>query len=149
MDNKKLITIISLGIVVFLGLSLWLVLGSKENLLLTLTYIPLGESNRQPSGEQFSSSQSAIFKIHLISTNLAEGALMQILQPRYLTFSDPSQFVKKVETLSIIAPPTGTVRQEQILLPISADSSIDRIRIERYSGSAILIDASIFRMGHP
>ena len=31
MDNKKLITIISLGIVVFLGLSLWLVFGSKEN----------------------------------------------------------------------------------------------------------------------
>jgi len=31
MDNKKLITIISLGIVVFLGLSLWLVFSSREN----------------------------------------------------------------------------------------------------------------------
>ena len=47
-------------------------------------------------------------------------------------------------------PPTsGGARQEQLLLPISIDPGIDRIRIERYSGSAILIDATIFRMGAP
>ena len=44
-------------------------------------------------------------------------------------------------------PPTGQPRTEQIVIPLSANSNIDRIRIERYSGTAILIDASLFRMG--
>ena len=41
----------------------------------------------------------------------------------------------------------GQIAQEQIFIPLSTDPNIDRIRIERYSGSGLLIDASLYRLG--
>jgi hypothetical protein len=39
------------------------------------------------------------------------------------------------------------LREEQILIPLSSFPGANRIRIERESGSAILIDTSIIRLG--
>ena len=123
-------------------------LGPNENLLLNLTYYPLGTSNNSPSGGNFTSNESAIFRIHLMKTGYVEAVLQSILQPRHLYYANEEEFPQTVKTLNVLAPPTGVVRQEQMIVPISIDSGIDRIRIERYSGSAILIDATIMRMGY-
>ena len=125
------------------------ILGKDENLLLNLTYIPLGEGNQASDSTLMSRSEEAIFKIHLIKTGQNVDTLQQIFQPRFMTYTVTDQFPQVVQTLSVLSPPTGQIKQDQVLIPISIDSSIDRIRIERYSGSAILIDASIFRMGNP
>lgn len=123
-------------------------LGPNEDLLLNLTYFPLGPANHRPDNQLYSAAEEAVFKIHLINTGMTEANLRHIFQPRYLTFADTEEYPKTVDTLSILAQPTGSIRQEQILVPISTDSGIDRIRIERYSGSAILIDIAIYRMGY-
>lgn len=117
-----------------------------ENLLLTVTFLPFGENNRKPGGETFTPSEQAFFRVHLMSTGFTEESLQQVYQPRHMTFSDEERFPKVVHTLSILAQPTGRVQQEQLLLPLSISPSIDRIRIERYSGSGVLLEATLHRM---
>lgn len=123
-------------------------LGPNENLILHLTYLPLGEMHKRPDGEKFTASESAVLKVHLIRNGQIEAALREVLQPRHIAYSDTDGYPQIVQSLAVLAPPTGSVHQDQIVVPISIDSSIDRIRIERVSGSAILIDAAIYRMGY-
>lgn len=122
-------------------------LETGENLLLSLTYIPLGPENQRPDGDRFQPSQEAYFRIHLEKTNLAAAIIQQIIQPRHIQFSDDFRYPKVVQTLAVNSLPTGGVRQEQIVLPLSVDTEIDRIRIERYSGSAVLINVTLHRLG--
>ncbi len=123
-------------------------LGAKENLLLNITFLPLGPSNINPDRSALSTSESAVLKIHLVRTGQSADILRSVTQPRNLTYPNNAQFPQIVQDLAIISPPTGQIRQEQVLLPISIDPTIDRIHIERYSGSAILIDATVYRMGN-
>jgi hypothetical protein len=116
-----------------------------ENLLLHVTFLALGTENRSPAGGAFTNDESAQLKVHLMSTGMSLGALQDVLQPRHLQFANPEVYPRVVDTLAILAPPASGLRQEQIVIPISTHSNIDRIRIERYSGSAILIDATLFR----
>jgi hypothetical protein len=124
-------------------------LGALENLILNVTIFPLGSVNQSSSLGQITFSDDSLFRVHLIHTGQTGDAIRQVLQPRYISYADTAVYPETVQTLSILAPPTGQITQEQILIPLSADPGIDRIRIERYSGSAILIDASLFRMGTP
>jgi hypothetical protein len=125
-------------------------LGADENLLMSLTFLPLGTENLKPDATAFSTSESAIFRVHLIRVGQATDLLRSITQPRHLAYADTqTQFPIVVQSLSVLAPPTGQVTQEQLLLPISADPTIDRIRIERLSGSGILLDAALYRLGPP
>jgi hypothetical protein len=124
-------------------------LKSDENLLLNLTYIPLSENNKKPDQTNYSSTDNAILNIHLMKIGSTESTLQQIIQPRHLFYSSEDQYPKTVKKLAVSAPADGIVRQEQILIPLSIDPYIDRIRIERYSGSVVLIDATLFRLGTP
>jgi hypothetical protein len=126
------------------------VMGEQENILLTITFIPLGPNNLQSSAgiaDALLGDDSALFRIHLVKTGSTGDDLRRVFQPRYLTYADTNAYPEVVKTLAILAPPTGEVRQEQILIPLAMDPNIDRIRIERYSGSAVLIDASLYRLG--
>jgi hypothetical protein len=120
---------------------------SGENIVLNLTFLPLGDTNSAPDQTRFTSDQSALFKIHLIKVGESADTIRSRPQPRYRTYAATDQYPQVVQNLSIISPPTGQVRQEQVFIPLSMDATIDRIRIERYSGNAILIDASVFRLG--
>lgn len=123
-------------------------LGARENLLLNLKFLPLGPENTYPDGlTRFPVSESAFFKVHLINTGQPLDTLLRLLQPRHIFYADTGQFPVTVDTLSVIGPPTGQVTETQLVLPISLNAGIDRIRVERYSGSAIFIDASLFRLG--
>ena len=122
-------------------------LGVTENLLLNLTFLPLGQVNNSPNSAPLSSADEAVFRIHLVQTGQSQSTLQSALQPRYLEYTGNSSFPEIVQDLSVVTPPTGEPRTEQVVIPLSANSNIDRIRVERYSGTAILIDASLFRMG--
>lgn len=123
-------------------------LGPNENLLLTLTYIPLGDLNQKPYGASFDNSEEAQIRVHLVKTGLSKDSLQSIIQPRYFTYTNPDSYPEIVQTLSLTSLPTGSLRQDQLILPVSIDPAIDRIRIERYLGSAIFIDVNIHRMGY-
>jgi hypothetical protein len=124
-------------------------LGENENLLLNLTFLPLSQGNLSSNATQLSSSDEALFKVHLVKTGQSSDVLKGILQPRFLSYTANSSYPETVQTLAVLAPPTGQVRQEQLYIPLSTDPDIDRIRIERVSGSGILVEASLFRLGHP
>ncbi len=119
-------------------------LDARENLLLNLTYMPMGTNNRRPDGQYYSRGETAVIKVHLQRIGQSRPRLMSILQPRHMEYPEDA-FRKTVHTLTILAPPTGGIRE--VLIPLSMDPAIDRIRIERQSGSAILIDASLYRLG--
>ena len=122
-------------------------LGIYENLILNLTFVPLGQGNQSPDVGSMTAADEAVFRVDLVTTGQDNSTLEAVLQPRFLTYTDNTQFPVVVQTLDVLAPPTGQVRQEQLLIPLSVNPSIDRIRIMRVSGSGILIDASLFRMG--
>jgi hypothetical protein len=120
-----------------------------ENLLLNLTFLPLGTGQLRPDAQRYLESEQASFRIHLVRTGKTLDDLMRVPQPRHLVYNSTDRYPRIAHTLSIVAPPTGEARQEQVVLPISIDPNIDQIRIERYSGSAILIDVGVFRLGSP
>jgi hypothetical protein len=120
-------------------------MSATENLILNLTFIALGPDHQRPDGARFDLSEAASLKVHLVRTGLDLDSIQSTLQPRHLTYSSLETYPQIVDTLAVLAPPASGLRQEQIVLPVSANSGIDRIRIERYSGSAILIDATVFR----
>jgi hypothetical protein len=124
-------------------------LGAGESVILNLTYIPFGKANQRPDGERFEANETAQLRVHLVRTGQAADSLRSVLQPRHLAYAATDQFPQVVQTLSVLAPANGEVRQDQLLIPLAIDPGIDRIRIERYSGSAVLIDAGIYRMGQP
>ena len=134
-------------------------LESDENLLLHLTYFPLGRSNakydvtsatRDSNGlAHFSKGEETYFRIHLMSTSITQASFASMPQPRYMNLTDTVAYPRTYQTLAILGPPSGGPVEEQIFLPITIDTSIDLIRIERYSGSAILIGAKLFRMSTP
>jgi hypothetical protein len=121
-------------------------LQSDENLVLNLTFIPLGLLNQNPDGSPVSASESAVLEVNLVKTGLSEESVKSIPQPRYVEYADTGTYPHIVESLSVLSAPTGEIRQEQMLLPISIDPNIDRIWIRRKTGSAILIDATLYRM---
>ncbi len=121
------------------------VLGAKENMILHLTYVPIPivqTINDDPAYPTW-----PILKLHLIQTNDLTSDLQKAFQPRHLFYAFDNKYPKVVESLSLLAPQSQQITQEQILLPLSIHPGIDRIRIERYSGSALLIEASLFRTG--
>ena len=122
-------------------------LGTNENLLLSVTYIPLGTQNVNPDATQVTPDESAVFRVHLIKTGQNQTQLQSVLQPRYMTYASTTLYPEIAQSISVMAPPTGQIAQEQMLIPLSLDPGIDRIRIERLSGSGILLDATIYRMG--
>ncbi|MCM2279228.1 MAG: hypothetical protein NDJ89_14220 [Oligoflexia bacterium] len=123
-------------------------LGEQENLLLHLTYFPLGTNNVVPGGSRaVTETESARFKVHLIRTGLTAYDLRAAFQPRHFTYADTDRFPQVVQTLAVLAPPTGQLRQDQILIPLAQDPAIDRIRVERYSGSGLLVEAVLHKAG--
>lgn len=123
-------------------------LGENENLLLHVTFIPLGTAQLRPDGARITQKESAVLEVHLVKTAESQATLQNTLQPRYVQYADTqNQYPQVVQRLAVMSPPTGEIRQEQIVIPLTQNSQIDRIRINRQSGSAILIDASLYRMG--
>ncbi len=118
-------------------------IGQNENLLLNLTYIsfltqPL-QGDRNVDGP--------VFRVHLIQTNETLDELQRAFQPRHLNYALEERFPKIINTLSLFSSVSQGIRQEQVLLPVAINSAIDRIRVERYSGSAVFIDATLTRLG--
>ncbi|MFZ9595608.1 MAG: hypothetical protein ACO3A2_05965, partial [Bdellovibrionia bacterium] len=123
-------------------------LGPREDLLLNLTFFPLDQSNQKMNLSSLSVSEAGSLRVHLVRTGHSADVVRSINQPRILTYGATDQYPRSVDTLAILAPPTGQIQQAQVLIPLSIDPAIDRIHIQRISGSIIFIDATLYRMGY-
>lgn len=121
-------------------------IGPNENLLLNLTFFALGNGMQGPGQTLLTVTDNPVLRIHLIKTGQSGDALRTVNQPRYLSYSNTTAFPEVDQSIAVFAPSPGQIQQEQIYIPLSASPSVDRIRIERFEGSAILIDASLFRL---
>jgi hypothetical protein len=122
-------------------------LGANENLILNLTFIPMGTSNTEPDQSTYSSAESAIFTVNLVKTGESGDQIRQRPQPRDLIYASTESYPQAAQNIAVIAPPTGQIREEQILIPLSIDPGIDRIEVRRKSGSGILVKANLYRLG--
>ncbi|MGK5084000.1 hypothetical protein WDW37_11935, partial [Bdellovibrionota bacterium FG-1] len=123
-------------------------LGPSENLVLHLRYIPQGPPGKKVNKMVMSAVEASFFKIHLVKTSQTQSALQQAQQPRYLAYTSLDRFPQIVQTLSVLAPADNQIHEDQIVIPLAIDPGIDRIRIERVSGSAVLLEAAVYRMGN-
>ncbi len=121
-------------------------LSPTENLLLSVTLLPMGPSQSDPQGNALASSQSAYFRVTLVQTQQSQAQLISQTQPRALVYANTSSYPIRAYDIAVLAPPVGQIREEQILVPISMDPNIDRIRIERISGSGMILNASLSRL---
>lgn len=129
-------------------------LNATENLLLHLTFFPVGYHTQIPDAGNNSDvlinadmNDLPIIKIHLYRTGETLDTLQQIFQPRALTYADTTGYPLTVDSFLTLSAPYGQIREEQIFIPLAAYPSVDRIRVERFSGSLIFISASLYRMG--
>ncbi len=124
-------------------------LGPHENLLLNITFFPLGSANfplNQTTA--FSVLDTPIIKVHLAKIGQSGDTIRSITQPRILTYGSTTQYVQTAQDFAILGSPAGQIQQQQLYLPIAIDPGIDRIHVQRYSGNIIFIDATLFKTGY-
>lgn len=122
--------------------------GENENLLLDLLFYPFGPANNDAAGVALTKTDEAVIQVHLVKTGLTYDLLSLMIQPRFLQYFATAQYPTLVQSLSIISPPTGQMRHEQIFIPLAFNSSVDRIRVERLSGSGVFLEASLYKTGN-
>ena len=110
-----------------------------ENLLLHLTYLT-------PEVPLLGST-SPVIEVHLLQTGENSDELRQDSQPRHLIYASEARYPMILRSLAKLPASAGMPRQEQILVPLGNYPTADRIRIERFSGSAIFIEAMVLRLG--
>lgn len=124
-------------------------LGPNENLLLNITFFPLGQANLPLNQTTaFSILDTPSIKVHLAKIGQSGDTIRSITQPRILTYGSTTQYVQAAQDFSILGAPAGQLQQQQLYLPIAIDPGIDRIHVQRYSGNIIFIDATLFKTGY-
>ncbi len=121
-------------------------LGTSENLLLSVTLFPLGPTNLDPDGNLLANNQAASFRVTLVKTGQTLSELLLETQPRAFDYSNTTSYPIRAYDVALLTPPVGQIREEQVMIPLSMDSTIDRIRIERVSGTGIILNASLSRL---
>lgn len=124
-------------------------LGEGEDLLMNITYHALSSNFSSASnwpGLQNTQDQT-ILKVRMGQTGLGWSNLMSILQPRIWSFYQSTSYPILWQEVASLEDPLGSLRTEQVVLPISKNPSIDRIRVERVRGSFHLFQIDLYRLG--
>ena len=121
-------------------------LGASEDLLMNITYEAYNQNAAWPGPQ--SVQDETILEVNLVGTTLTLENLLGVKQPRawndYASGAIPVYF-KHIATLR---DPLGSLRTEQIYIPLSGNSLIDRIRVERIRGSYHLYQVDLYRLGN-
>ena len=120
-------------------------LGANEDLLMLVTYLSLdSQSAGWPSAH--GSNDHTVLKVNLVGTGQTLDALLGAKQPRQWNYySQAKVYLKEIATLE---DPFGTLRTEQVYLPVSQNALIDRVRIDRVRGSYFLFQIDLYRLGN-
>ncbi len=127
-------------------------IGENEEILVQLKFFPFGNRNlrnfvngtgpitRLPS-------ETARFKVHLSFVDDAVNEIQSTFQPRYFQYFNSSQYPQTVTQLINLSSPQGFPIEKQFTLSSALKQRFNRIRIERLSGSGILVSLRMFLMG--
>jgi hypothetical protein len=121
-------------------------LGTSEDLLMVLTYHALDSNASWPSAHY--SHDKTILEVSLISTQLSLNLLLGAKQPRPWSDFNNSEMTVLVQALTRFEDPYGSLRSETVVIPLSQNPMIDRIRIERVRGSFHLYQLDLYRLGN-
>ena len=108
-----------------------------------VTYHSLNKNAAWP-GAQLDNDRT-ILKVNLITTGAALDTLMGAKQPRQWTAYNAPISLKEIATLE---DPFGSLRTEQVYIPLSQNTLVDRIRIDRVRGSYHLYQIDLYRLGN-
>jgi hypothetical protein len=131
-------------------------LGANEDLLMLVTYHPLNENsgasnwpaNTVVAGTANEDTDHTILKVNLVATQLTLENLLKVPQPRTWTYSNTSVYPIYVKNIATLEDPFGSLRTEQVYIPLSQNGLVDRIRIERVRGSYHLFQIDLYRLGN-
>ncbi len=120
-------------------------LGANEDLLMNVTYLSMNENSVWPD-VGLSQNDRTILKVSLVGTGQSLDTLLGIQQPRpWSDYSSTPVYLKEIATFE---DPFGSLRTEQVYLPVSQNVLIDRVRIDRIRGSYYLYQIDIYRLGN-
>jgi hypothetical protein len=124
-------------------------LGRGEDLLMLMTYQAFapGESWPYPATQAMSEADQTRIEIDLIGTGFALDQLLTASQPRaWEDYQNVSQPVY-LKTLATLNDPFSQLKTDQVLIPLSENALIDRIRVSRVRGSFHLYQIDLYRLG--
>jgi hypothetical protein len=126
------------------------VLGPNEDLLMNITYQAFAEGNSwpYPSSLTMDPMDATQLQVNLIGTHLGLEILLNSRQPRSWMDDSDSQMPIYMKTIATLRDPFSGLRTEQVLIPLSQNGLIDRIRIERIRGSFQLYQIDLYRLGN-
>lgn len=129
-------------------------MSQTSNLLINLRFMPYDKKTKAPGytdggtlspiddTDQYAAADTAIMRVQLMSNSMSTTEQIQAsIQPRYHEFLSGTPVL--ADTLTYIAGPTGQVTERQIHIPLSIDSTINLIKIERVQGSMKLFEMTV------
>lgn len=130
-------------------------LGANEDLLMLVTYHSLNENSGTASwpanliaGTAQTAQDHTVLKVNLVGTQQSLDTLLSVKQPRTWTYSNTSTYPVYLKEIATLEDPYGSLRTEQIYIPLSQNVLVDRIRIERIRGSYHLFQVDLYRLGN-
>lgn len=130
-------------------------MGAREDLLLVLTYQAFREGASWPysynpvtQSPRMEATDESWLQVNLVGTSLSLEHLLGIDQPRAWSDFGNSSVPVYYKTLATFRDPYSALRSEQLVIPLSQNGLIDRIRIERVRGSFHLYQLDLYRLGN-
>jgi hypothetical protein len=121
-------------------------LGAHEDLLMLVTYHALNTHASWPGPQ--TDNDRTILKVNLVTTQSSVDALIGVKQPRPWTYYQSAQTPVVIKEIATLEDPFGSLRTEQVYIPLSQNALVDRIRIDRVRGSYHLYQIDIYRLGN-
>jgi hypothetical protein len=121
-------------------------LGASEDLLMVLTYHALDQNASWPSAH--ASFDRTILEVNLVTTQLSLDLLLGSKQPRPWSDHGNTEMPVQISRLVQLEDPFGSLRSESVVIPLSQNALVDRIRIERVRGSFHLYQVDLYRLGN-
>jgi hypothetical protein len=121
-------------------------LGASEDLLMVLTYHALDQNASWPAAH--ATFDRTILEVNLITTSLSVDLLLGAKQPRPWSDHGNTEMPVQINRLVQLEDPFGSLRSESIVIPLSQNALVDRIRIERVRGSFHLYQVDLYRLGN-
>jgi hypothetical protein len=122
-------------------------LGANEDLLMLVTYHSYKQDAGTWPGPQLANDRT-ILKVNLVATLSSFESLIGIKQPRAWSYYQASQAPVLIKEIATLEDPYGSLRTEQVYIPLSQNALVDRIRLDRVRGSYHLFQIDLYRLGN-
>lgn len=130
-------------------------LSSTSNILINLRFLPFDANTKAPGytdnntpltsvddSDSSSSTDQALIRVQLLSNPLTRvDQIQSLIQPRYHEFISGAPVL--ADTFMYVAGGSGQITEKQIFIPMTIDSNINLIKIERVSGSVKFYEMTV------